>query len=65
MKKIITLDEAKCPLNCGVMLSVIGYVTFFEINKLRIAFENMPFLRVEDALLKARRASSFILYVMC
>ena len=30
-----------------------------------IVFENMPFLRVEDALLEARRASSFILYVMC
>ena len=30
MKKIITLNEAKCPLNCGVMLSVIGYVTFLK-----------------------------------
>ena len=29
-----------------------------------IVFENMPFLRVEDALLKASRASSFMLYVM-
>ena len=28
-------------------------------------FENMPFSRAEDALLKARRASSFIPYVMC
>ena len=30
MKKIITLNEAKCPLNCGVMPSVIGYVTFLK-----------------------------------
>ena len=58
MKKIITLDEAKCPLNCGVMLSVIGYVTFFEINKLRIAFENMPFLFQEGRFQCARRACS-------
>ena len=30
MKKIITINEAKCPLNCGVTLSVIGYVTFLK-----------------------------------